>query len=190
MVKQTHAVPVQSVASHVPDVPILPPFVPTRPVYVWYLPCRHRRPPLTTAVHWTPAGWPAAVSNTNCCVTAQYYEATSITCTHAHTHTFNGPFSRTTRVSWYQKGKTNLGFTEARDSEWQWYQLGHMQVCTSLQTDNHASNTPLSIYRPDAYAYSIKALKATSITCMECKDATQCYRCSMVCVYLFIHELC
>jgi len=27
-------------------------------------------------------------------------------------------------VSRYQKGKTNLDFTEARDSEWQWYQLG------------------------------------------------------------------
>ena len=30
------------------------------------------------------------------------------------------------------------------------FQLGHMQVCTSLQTDNHASNPPLSFYRPDA----------------------------------------
>jgi len=30
-------------------------------------------------------------------------------------------------VSQYQKGKTNLYFTEARDSEWQWHQLGHMQ---------------------------------------------------------------
>jgi len=38
-------------------------------------------------------------------------------------------------VSQYQKGKTNLDFTEARDSEWQWLQLGHMQVCTLLQTD-------------------------------------------------------
>jgi len=38
-------------------------------------------------------------------------------------------------VSRYQKGKTNLDFTEARDSEWQWRQLGHMQVCTSFQTD-------------------------------------------------------
>jgi len=34
-----------------------------------------------------------------------------------HTHPFNGPFSGTTRVSQYQKGKTNLDFTEARDSE-------------------------------------------------------------------------
>ena len=25
-------------------------------------------------------------------------------------------------------------FTEARDSEWQWHQLGHMQVCTTTQS--------------------------------------------------------
>jgi len=47
-------------------------------------------------------------------------------------------------VSQYQKGKTNLDFTEARDSEWQWHQLEHMQVCTSLQTDDHTSTPPLS----------------------------------------------
>jgi len=40
--------------------------------------------------------------------------------------------------------------TEARDSEWHCHQLGHMQVCTSLQSDNHASTPPLSFYRPDA----------------------------------------
>ena len=72
-------------------------------------------------------------------------------CTHTRTHPFNGPFSRTTRVSRYQKGKTNLDFTEARNSEWQWHQLGCMQVCISLQTDNHASTPPLKFfYRPDA----------------------------------------
>jgi len=49
-------------------------------------------------------------------------------------------------VSRYEKGKTNLDFTEARDGEWQWHQLGRMQVCTSLQTDNHASTSPLSFY--------------------------------------------
>ena len=54
-----------------------------------------------------------------------------------HTHPFNGPFSGTTRVSRYQKGKTNLDFTEARDSEWQWHQLGHTQVCT---IQKHTSN--------------------------------------------------
>jgi len=49
-------------------------------------------------------------------------------------------------VSRYKKGKTNLDFAGARDSEWQWHQLGHMQVCTSLQTDNHASTTPLKFF--------------------------------------------
>jgi len=65
-------------------------------------------------------------------------------CILSHTQPFNGPFSRITQVSRYQKGKTNQDFTGARDSEWQWHQLGHMQVCTSLQTDNHASTPPLS----------------------------------------------
>jgi len=49
-------------------------------------------------------------------------------------------------VSRYQKGKTNLDFTEARDSGWQWHQLGYMQVCTSLQTDNHTSTPPLLFF--------------------------------------------
>ena len=60
--------------------------------------------------------------------------------------------SGNTRVSRYQKGNTNVDFTETRDSEWQWHQLGHMQVCTLLQTDNHASTLPLSFfYRLDAF---------------------------------------
>ena len=61
-----------------------------------------------------------------------------------HTHPFNGPLSGTTQVNQYQKGKTNLDFTETRDSEWQRHLLGRMQVCNSLQTDNHTSTPPLS----------------------------------------------
>ena len=83
---------------------------------------------------------------------------------YTHTHTFNSPFSRTTWVGRYQKGTTNLDFTEARDSEWQWHQLGCMQVCTSLQTDNHASTPPLSFSQarcPSCHpTNSVKALKA------------------------------
>jgi len=38
--------------------------------------------------------------------------------THTHTHRMlNGPFSGTTQLSRYQKGKTSLDFTEARNSE-------------------------------------------------------------------------
>ena len=65
--------------------------------------------------------------------------------THAHTHTQTALF-QDYPGNWYQKGKNNLDFTEARDSEWQWHQLGHMQVCNSLQTDNHASTPPLSFF--------------------------------------------
>jgi len=75
--------------------------------------------------------------------------------------------SGTTRVSRYQKGKTNLDFTEARDSRWQWHHLGHMQVCTSLQTDNHASTPPISVLQAGCLSCrptnSITALKATHL---------------------------
>jgi len=49
-------------------------------------------------------------------------------------------------VSRYQKGKTYLDFTEATESECQWNPLGHMQVCTSLQTDNHASTPTVQFF--------------------------------------------
>jgi len=51
-------------------------------------------------------------------------------------------------VSWHQKGKTNLDFTEARDSQWLW----HPQVASLhlLQADNHTSTPAVSFYRPDA----------------------------------------
>ena len=84
--------------------------------------------------------------------------------THTHTHPFNGPFSGTTRVSRYQKGKTDLDFTGARDSERQWHQPGHVQVCTLLQTDNHASTPLLSFLQAGCPSCrptnSVKALKA------------------------------
>jgi len=64
-----------------------------------------------------------------------------------HTHRLMALLSGTTWVSRYQKGKTNMDFTGARDSEWQWHQLGRMPVCTSLQTDNHASTPPLCVFR-------------------------------------------
>jgi len=77
-------------------------------------------------------------------------------------------------VSQYEKGKTNLDFNEARDSEWQWHQLGRMQVCTLLQTDNHASTPPLSFLQAGCPsccpANSIKALKARLRAAMDQKS--------------------
>jgi len=61
---------------------------------------------------------------------------------HARTHTH----TTILRPSWILSGTTwvQSGFTGARDSEWQWHQLGHMEICTSPQSDNHASILPLS----------------------------------------------
>jgi len=70
-------------------------------------------------------------------------------------------------VSRYQKGKTNLDFTEGRDSEWQWHHLGCMQVCTLLQTENHTSTPPLRFLQagcPFCRSTSrVKALKAQAL---------------------------
>jgi len=87
---------------------------------------------------------------------------------HTHTHPFNGPLSGTTQVSQYQKGKTNLDLTEARDNEWQWHQLGHMQKRYAHRS--REIPTPASHHcflqagcpscRP---TNSVKALKATTL---------------------------
>jgi len=71
-------------------------------------------------------------------------------------------------VSRYQKGKTNLDFTDARDSEWQWHLLGHMQVCTSLQTDNHASTPLLSFLQAGCPScHPTNSVKALKVVCLK-----------------------
>jgi len=90
--------------------------------------------------------------------------------THTHTHTTHTHTHLTAlcpglpRWAGTRKVKTNLDFKEARDSEWQSHQLGHMQVCTSLQTDNHASTPPLIFLQAGCPSCrptnSVKALKA------------------------------
>jgi len=67
---------------------------------------------------------------------------------HKHTHTHTRLTALFLGIP--RKEKTNLDFPEARDSEWQWHQLGHMQVCTLLQTDNHTSTHHSVFYRPHA----------------------------------------
>ena len=95
--------------------------------------------------------------------------------THAHTHThrdtFNGPLSGTTQVSQYQKGKKPIWILLKQEilggSGISW---AIMQICTSLQTDNHASTPPLLCFlqagcpscRP---TNSVKALKANTQQC-------------------------
>jgi len=83
--------------------------------------------------------------------------------THTHTHVLRPFFQDYPGEPVPKKGKTSLDFTEARDSEWQWHQLYHMQVGTLLQTDNHASTTPLSFLHAGCPSCrptnSVKALK-------------------------------
>jgi len=77
-------------------------------------------------------------------------------------------------VSRYQKGKTNLDFTEARGSEWQWHQLDRMQVCTSFQSDNHASTPSVSFLQAGCPSCrptnSVKALKGHVINQYKLND--------------------
>ena len=101
------------------------------------------------------------------CNSVKIFSTIRYTRTRTHTHKFSGPVSGTTQVSRYQKGKNNLDFTEARDYERQCHQLGHMQVCNSLQTENHASTSPLSFLQAGCpscrLTNSVKALKAHKV---------------------------
>jgi len=67
--------------------------------------------------------------------------------THTHKHPFNGPFSGTTRVSQYQKGNTNLDFTEetVNGSGISWAKSAPYSRQTTTPAPHHSS-----FYRPDA----------------------------------------
>jgi len=73
----------------------------------------------------------------------------SVLCTHPfNTYPFNGPLSGTTQVSQYQKGKTNLDFTEARDMSGSgiiWAICKSAHLSRLITTPAHSV-----IYRPDA----------------------------------------
>ena len=95
--------------------------------------------------------------------------------THTHTHTFNGRYQKDKKTIWIllkQETVSGSGIS---------WQLGHMQVCTSLQTDNHASTPPLSFLQAGCPSCrptnSVKALKAYItgyITSPQEKTATSC----------------
>jgi len=75
-------------------------------------------------------------------------------------HPFNSFSCRTAWVSWHQKGKPFRTLLEQEMVGWQWHQLDHMLIiCTSLQTDNHATTSPLRFYRHDLPATQRTASK-------------------------------
>ena len=88
---------------------------------------------------------------------------TAVTCFY-HTHLFNGPLSRTTRVSRCKKGKPIWILLKQETVSGSGIHSRHMQVCTSLQSDNHASTPPLSFLEAGCPSCrptnSVKALKA------------------------------
>jgi len=79
-------------------------------------------------------------------------------------HTFNDPFLGQPRWTSTCKVKPIWILLKQETCEWQWHQLGHMQVCTSLQRDKHASTPPLSFLQagcPSCHpTNNVKALNA------------------------------
>jgi len=97
----------------------------------------------------------------------KYYNGCFLTCKSHGLRIFAPPASQTETKA---AAKYTTPHTHNRlmalgpgDSEWQWHQLGHMQVCTSLHTDNHASTSPLSFLQAGCPSCrptnSVKALK-------------------------------
>ena len=62
------------------------------------------------------------------------------------THPFNGPFSSTTWVSWYQKDRTILNINGARDNGVAVASAGPYENHLHFAPDNHTSTTPLNIF--------------------------------------------
>jgi len=82
----------------------------------------------------------------------------------AHTHPFNDSLSGTTRVSQYQKGRTNLDFTEARDSvaTASTGPYASLHLAPDRQPCQHPTTQFLQAGCPSCHpTNSVKALKAT-----------------------------
>ena len=94
---------------------------------------------------------------------------------HTHTHPFNGPLSGTTWVSRYPKGKTNLDFTEARDSEWQCSGIS-WAICKSAprsrQTTTPAPHLPSFFNKVINYTTAATAHRCTMLLSQLLDGAT------------------
>ena len=59
---------------------------------------------------------------------------------------------------------------KSRDSEWQWHQLGYVQVCTSLHTGNHANTPPLSFFTGRMHFLPPNQQHQSTVFDTECVD--------------------
>jgi len=114
--------------------------------------------------------------------------------THAHAHAHTHTHTRLTALcpgipGWAGTRKVKpiwILLKQQTVSGRQWHPLGDMQVCTSLQTDNHASTPPLSFLQAGCPSCrptnSVRALMA-----YETQQKTQPYaiHCSMDCRTLY-----
>ena len=87
--------------------------------------------------------------------------------THTHTHPYNGPLSRTTRVSRYQKGKNQSGFYWS-ERHWVAVESAGPYASLHLAPDRyHASTPPLIFLQAGCPSCcptnSVKALKALKV---------------------------
>jgi len=64
-------------------------------------------------------------------------------------HQFNGPLSRTTQVSWYQKGKNQSGFYWSK-RQWVAVESDGPYASLHLAIDRYPRRHPTTLYRPDA----------------------------------------
>jgi len=87
--------------------------------------------------------------------------------THTHSHHLTALYPGLTRWAGTRNVKPIWILLKQRDGEWQWHQLWHMQVCTSLQTDNHTRTLPLSFLQAGCPSSrptnSVITLKATCL---------------------------
>jgi len=101
--------------------------------------------------------------------------------THTHTHPFYGPLDfvqdypgkPVPEPIWILlPGNTHL-WNNPPCVYWQWHQLGHMQICTSPQTDNHTSTHHSGFYRPVLQAGCPSYRQTNSVKALnECKQHT------------------
>jgi len=89
----------------------------------------------------------AVLTMISCPISVQF--VADVILQYTHTHPFNGPFSGTTQVSRFQKGKNNLDFTEARDSgsgiSWNICKSAPRSRQITIPAHHHSV-----FYRPDA----------------------------------------
>ena len=99
------------------------------------------------------------------CITSVYLQFNFSVTPHTHTHTrLTALFPGLPRSAGTRKAKSIWILLNQETVSGNGNQLDHMQVCTSLQRDNHASTPPLSFLQAGCPSCrptnSVKALKA------------------------------